>query len=321
MTFLRSPNSETLKLRGVVYDVGLNFTGTGFLVEPFDPELVQHDMRAIATELQANAVRIEGEEIGRLIIAAKAAHDNKLAVYFNPWKMNGTLEETKEYLVEGARAAEQLRVVDGVDLVLVLGCEYTIFSRGCFPGATFNDRVTWLGERLAENKDATMADPPQAILDKSKELNSILRLLVATARAEFGGLFSYSAGSWERVDWSLFDVIGIDYYRRGEPEEEYVEGLERYRLGKPLVVMEVGSCAYEGAAARGDGGFVLLKGVRADGSGIFQDDIVPKRSEKEQADYVETQLGLLQTKDCRLFLSLPSHSPRYVQAKEARTWI
>ncbi|KAJ5425395.1 hypothetical protein N7465_000465 [Penicillium sp. CMV-2018d] len=37
-----------MKYRGVVYDVGLNFNGAGFSVEPFDPALVKYDLKTIA---------------------------------------------------------------------------------------------------------------------------------------------------------------------------------------------------------------------------------------------------------------------------------
>ncbi|RAL09257.1 uncharacterized protein BO97DRAFT_427527 [Aspergillus homomorphus CBS 101889] len=109
-----------------------------------------------------------------------------------------------------------------------------------------------------------------------------------------GGQITYSAGSWEVVDWDIFDIVGIDYNRRGETAEKYVSCLDRYRIGrKPLAVLEVGCCAYEGAAERGDGGFVLLRGTNPDGTGTFENDIVPTRSEKEQAAYIGTQLELL----------------------------
>ncbi|KAI7210388.1 hypothetical protein KC333_g8258 [Hortaea werneckii] len=293
----RLANVNAPRFWGVVYDVGLNFTGTGYSVEPFNPALVKQDMHVIATQLHANAVRIEGEDISRLTLAARAAHDVGLAVYFNPWKMNATADETRDYLSEAAKAAEQLRSANGPDLVLLVSCEYTIFSRGCFPGDTFAERATWLGTQFSLGGETTITNPPQAVLDKSTHLNEILRSLVETARKHFRGPISYSAGSWERVDWSIFDIVGIDHYRRGESAEDYVSSLDKYRLGKPLGVMEVGCCAYEGASLRGDGGFVLLKGVNSDGSGVFENGVVPIRSEKEQADYIETQLGLLQSQD------------------------
>ncbi|RMY59958.1 hypothetical protein D0863_11756 [Hortaea werneckii] len=293
----RLANVNVPRFWGVVYDVGLNFTGIGYSVEPFNPALVKQDMHVIATQLHANAVRIEGEDISRLTLAARAAHDVGLAVYFNPWKMNATAEETRDYLSEAAKAAEQLRSVDGVDMVFLVGCEYTIFSKACFPGDTLAECITWFGKQLSSASDSTLTKSPQAVLDKSTHLNELLRLLVEATNKHFGGPITYSAGSWERVDWSLFDIVGIDHYRRGESAEDYVNGLDKYRHGKPLVVMEFGCCAYEGADLRGDGGFALLKGVNPDGSGIFENDVVPIRSETEQADYIETQLGLLQSQD------------------------
>ncbi|KAL4798778.1 hypothetical protein BDV19DRAFT_402136 [Aspergillus venezuelensis] len=279
-----------MKYCGVVYDVGLNFNGTGFSVEPLNPALVEYDMKAIANELHANAVRIEGEEIVRLEVAARSAHSFGLKVFLNPWKMNATIEETREYFKEAAKTAEKLRS-EGIDLVFIAGCEYTIFSKGVFPGDSFNDRVMFLAPLFP--KGHKVEDIRQALRDKSIKLNEVLRSFVQVIRYHFTGQITYSAGSWEVVDWDIFDLVGIDYYRRGETAETYVSCLDRYKIEKPLAVLEVGCCAYEGAAERGDGGFVLLKGTKPDGTGIFEKDIVPTRSEKEQADYVGTQLQLL----------------------------
>ncbi|KUM61044.1 hypothetical protein ACN42_g6071 [Penicillium freii] len=140
-------------------------------------------------------------------------------------------------------------------------------------------------------------DVPQVFRDKSVELNEVLRSFANAIRAKFSGLLTYSASTWELVDWDIFDIVGVDDYRRGESEEEYVAGLERHRFGKPLAVMGVGCCAYEGAADRGDGGFMLLKSTNPDGSGAFEGGVVPTRSEREQADYLGTQLSLLAASD------------------------
>ncbi|KAL2813372.1 hypothetical protein BJX63DRAFT_443042 [Aspergillus granulosus] len=279
-----------MKYRGVVYDVGLNFSGNGFSVDPFDPDLVEYDMRTIADGLHANAVRIEGEEICRLEVAARSAHLMGLKVFFNPWKMNADIDETRDYLEKAAKAAENLRT-EGIDVVFVAGCEFTIFSRGIFPGESFNERAMFLGSHFPSGH--MIKDIPQTLRVKPVKLNRVLQTFVEVIRTQFGGRVTYSAGSWEVVNWDIFDTVGIDYYRRGETAEKYVSGLDRYRLRKHLAVLEVGCCAYEGAAARGDGGFILLKGTNPDGTGIFENNIVPTRSEKEQADYVETQLGLL----------------------------
>jgi hypothetical protein len=279
-----------MKFRGVVYDVGLKFEDHRFSVEPFDPALVQYDMDVIANKLHANAVRIEGEEVHRLATAARVAHAMGLTVFFNPWKMNVGVIETLAYFEEAALAAEQLRE-EGVDVIFVAGCEYTIFGKGIFPGDSFSERGMWLGTQLSSGRPSGCI--PDTLREKSIELNEALLSFAEAIRARFGGPLTYSAGTWEIVDWTIFDIVGIDYYRRGETQEQYVTGLQRHRIGKPLAIMEVGCCTYEGAAAYGDGGFMLLKGTNTDGSGIFEGDVVPTRSEREQADYVGTQLELL----------------------------
>lgn len=133
------------------------------------------------------------------------------------------------------------------------------------------------------------------VREKLSLFNDILHQSVQSVRAHFQGHVTYSQGMWEQVNWSQFDIVGIDHYRAGESAEEYVKALDHYRFNKPLVVMEIGSCAYEGAGKLGAGGFMNLLGTNPDGSGIFANDIVPTRSEREQADYVEEQVRLLST--------------------------
>ncbi len=279
-----------MKYRGIVYDVGLQFSPGPFSVDPFNAEQAQYDMHILAKDLHANAVRIEGEEIPRLVSASQAAHAAGLKVLFNPWKMNADAEETISYMKEAAVEAEKLRV-QGIDIIFVAGCEYTIFSKGAFPGETFNERVMFMisnGAAPGHNQERT----PE-MLDANRKLNLILEEICDNVRATFNGPVTYSSGTWEDVNWELFDIVGIDYYRRAEPAEEYVSKLMDYKSEKPLLVMEVGSCAYEGAGDLGDGGFIPFQGVNADGTIIYKDNQIPVRSEKEQADYVQTQVELL----------------------------
>lgn len=277
------------KFRGVVYDVGLRFSGEGLSVEPFNPALVEHDMRVIKRELHATAVRIEGEVIQRLVTATRLAHQQGLSVFFNPWKMNADAAELRPYYVEAAKEAEKLRA-EGVDIVFVAGCEYPIFQRGLLPGDTLAARLAGLG--------ALFGGSPEEMKAKGRplwrELNQILRTLVDGIRPEFKGRVTYAATSFEEVDWSMFDVVGVDHYRSTESAEAYVEKLNSYRVyNKPVVCMEVGCCTYVGAANLGGGGFMVLEGTNPDGSGRFKGGVVPTRSETEQADYVETQVELL----------------------------
>lgn len=78
-------------------------------------------------------------------------------------------------------------------------------------------------------------------------------------KRNYKGRVTYASGIWEDVDWSLFDIVGVDYYRDRQTAEDYVNGIQRYaRHGKPVVVMEVGCCAYRGAARMGSAGHTVL---------------------------------------------------------------
>ncbi|TDC80499.1 hypothetical protein [Streptomyces hainanensis] len=283
-----------MKHYGVAYDVGLRFVPDQLSVESFDPALVAHDMQVIASDLHANTVRIEGEKLDRLETASRLAHAAGLKVFFNPWLIDTGLDEIDAYLGEAAVVAEKLRD-EGVDIVFVTGCEISFFANGIFPGDSYMDRGAWLGGQFSFG--GAHSDPSEELVQKSVELNAALRRFVETTRKSFKGRVTYSAGAWEFVDWEPFDIVGIDHYRRGESEEEYVGALDAYRrAGKELIVMEVGCCAYEGAAVKGDGGFAILRGVNADGTAQWENGVAPTRSEREQADYVGRQLDLLKGK-------------------------
>ena len=287
---MTKPGTSGPAYRGVVYDVGVRFVaGQPLSVEPFDPELARYDLQTIARTLHCNAVRIEGEDIGRLVTASRFAHAEGLTVFFNPWKMNVPVAGLPAYFKSAARAAEQLRA-EGVELVFVCGCEITLFNEGLFPGDSVAARVAWLSS--FGGADGSKVDYTE-LFQRGAALNAVLRAIVTSVREEFQGKLSYASGTWETVDWTLLDLVGVDHYRNGEPPEEYVAGLDRFRHNKPLVVMEVGCCTYEGAGPRGSTGFTILEGTNADGSGRFAGGKLPVRSESEQAEYVEEQLRLL----------------------------
>lgn len=280
-----------MKYRGIVYDVGLRFIAGGpYSVENFDPNLVAYDIKTISKKMYSNAIRIEGEEIDRLIIASNVAKKEGLTIFFNPWKMNVPISDLSSYFKDAAIEAEKLRQ-DGADIVFVCGCEITLFNEGFFEGNNIIERVQSLAKLASEGWN--QEDIQKTLFQKSVLLNSTLQDILKEVRRFFKGKVTYSAGMWEMVDWSSFDIVGIDHYRTNESADEYVDVLNRYPQDKPLIVMEVGSCAYEGAAILGSGGFMRLQGINPDGTGIFQDGVVPIRSEIEQSNYVEEQIQLL----------------------------
>lgn len=303
---------------GVVYDVGLHFSGTErSSVDPFDPDLVRHDMQAIS-ELGANAVRIEGQEIDRLIVATRAAHDAGLSVFLSPWKMDAGFRETLEYVSTCAAAAEQLRS-EGAEIVFIVGCEYTIFSDGIYPGSGVYERGAWAYRKLrdggGEREGGGWPDSPEGLPDpfpeKATQLNGVLAALAEASRQSFDGPITYSAAIFEDVDWSIFDMVGVNYYRETQTDEEYVAGLDYFRQwGKPIAIPEFGCCTYKGAAARGGRGFLVLQGTTEDGVGLFEGGVVPTRDETEQADYIERQFRLFAKADVSAaFVFVFAYSP------------
>ena len=111
---------NTMSYRGIVYDVGLQFNEGQYSVETFNAEAVRYDMSVISNILRCNAVRIEGEDIGRLKQATLLAHETGMKVFFNPWLMGATADEVVTYMSEAATTAEEL-VRQGVDLTFVTG--------------------------------------------------------------------------------------------------------------------------------------------------------------------------------------------------------
>jgi hypothetical protein len=247
---------------GVNYDTGLVYDGRSTR-RRFDPADVRRDLQVIADELHAPAVRVSGNDLDRLVIAGEAALAAGLDVWFSPVPMDLEPDEYVAFLTECGRRAESLRSAgagagagdgDG-EVVLVLGCELSVFCQGIVPGKTS-------GERLALMADpATWTDP-----GKLAELSAGLQRwavvqeeLAAAARGVFGGRITYAAGMWEDVNWDLFDIVSVDAYRDAANAATFADELaERKKWGKPVVATEFGCCAYRGAADRGGTGWMIV---------------------------------------------------------------
>jgi len=230
-----------VRLRGVNYDVGIEFTPQYHSRPTFDPATTARDLTAIRDELHANAVRISGTDPTRLAAAGRTALDLGLEVWLSPHLHDRGPDELVEYTAECAVLAEQLRR-DKPRLVFLVGCELTLFSSGILRGDNVLERLRnpltlvrlkWLGSH-------------------NKPLNVLLARLEETVRARFAGPVSYASVPLEAVDWSRFDYVGIDYYRAAKNRDSYGARLARhFSAGKPVVVTEVGCCAYQGAQDKG----------------------------------------------------------------------
>ncbi|GII94403.1 hypothetical protein [Sinosporangium siamense] len=235
--------------RGVCYDVGTNYNTGGALSRTlWRPELMRREIRAIRDDLHANSVSVFGTDLDRLMQTAAAALENGLHVWVQPRLIDAGPLETLEHLARAAKAAELLRREHGA-IDLNVGCELSIFSAGIMPGATYEQRTGKLASPLYWPLFPWF----------NRKLNRFLSRAAEVARSHFGGRLTYGAGLWERVDWRLFDVVGLDYYRLRYNRSGYVKKLRRFhRFGKPVVVVEFGCGAFEGTVDLGPSSHTII---------------------------------------------------------------
>ena len=236
-----------MKRKGVNYDVGRMFEG--HLQRPvFDTHVVHRELEIIKRDLHCNAVKIQGYEIDRLMTAAEDALKQGLEVWLAPELFDKSQEETFEYTVKAAEAAETLRQT-WPDLVLSVGTELTLFMQGIVEGKTLMERLE--NPTLREHVMlGTYLWPLHAYLTRTTE----------AVRRVFHGKVTYAAlVRLERIDWSLFDVICLDEYRDKLIRESYGDHIKRYFLyNKPVVIGEFGCCTYQGAEDMGGRGWDIV---------------------------------------------------------------
>jgi hypothetical protein len=235
-------------LRGINYDTGFGGeVGTRSRVD-LDPTVARRELEIIAADLHCDAVRITGDDPDRIALAAHAAVDVGLGVWFAPFPTDLSPAQLTPYFERCARSAEEIRARDP-ETVLVLGGEMSLFCRGFVPGMYLMQRMM-----MAMNPNTWAED-----FEPEVDFNTMLRDLLGVARTQFGGRITYASGDWEEIDWSGFDFAAVDLYRSKENAEFFTERVQEYgALGKPLVITEFGCCTYRGAAAAGGNGWTVI---------------------------------------------------------------
>ncbi|WP_305784473.1 hypothetical protein [Symbioplanes lichenis] len=249
---------------GITYDTGWTSGPGPTTYEPFDAEVVRADMIAIRDQLHCDAVRVTGGLVDRLELAAQLAADAGLEVWLSPFTSDQPPEELLDTLADCARRAEK---ITGAEVVLVTGAELTLFLRGLLPGDTLEERIAGLrGPRPTDR------------------LNAFLAEAAATVRKHFSGRITYAALPSERVDWTPFDIVGMDLYRTPENAEVYVHALRVLtEIGKPVAITEFGCTAVRGGADLGAKAMALVDWDGQVARGLTAD---VERDEEEQATYL-----------------------------------
>jgi hypothetical protein len=91
------------------------------------------------------------------------------------------------------------------------------------------------------------------------------------------------------VDWNLFDFVCLDHYRDERIKNSYAGMLKPYFThGKPVIITEVGCCAYQGAEKVGAMGFMIVDPTNP---GQLKGDYI--RDEGVQAKEIADLLAIL----------------------------
>ena len=260
--------------KGINYDTG--FMPGNHSRPDFDPAVVAAEIRVIARDLGCTAIRITGADPERIDVAARAAAAEGLEVWFSPFPVEVPAADLIGLFGDCAGRAERLRR-EGAAVVLVIGCELTLFNPGYLPGTFSYDRI----RRLARPTPRQLV----AFARLPKRLNAFLAGAAEAARRQFGGPLTYAAGTWEPVDWSRFDIVSVDAYRDARNAGSFRSDLRKQLAhGKPVVATEFGCCAYAGAADRGGLGWDIAD---YDEAGVPTIRGGYERDESEQVRYMQ----------------------------------
>jgi hypothetical protein len=236
-----------MRLRGVSYDVGRVLDGMNWR-PAFDQAESRRELEIVRDDLHCNAVRICGEDAGRVMTVAADALALGLDVWLSPELWDHDPAETLDYIAAAARQAEHLHEQWPGRVTLSVGSELTLFMKGFLDGDTFRERLAHpaLFDRLRSGAH-------------NEPLNAFLARATDAARQVFHGEISYASLTAEIIDWSKFDAVGVDLYREAANKAHYSWELRRYlNYGKPLVIAEFGCCTFRGAADMGPRGWEIV---------------------------------------------------------------
>jgi hypothetical protein len=238
--------SDGLVHRGINYDVGTAVTPEFTTRPDAHRAFLQPELEAIRDDLHCNSVAIFGGSAERLIEGATVAMESGLNVRLQPRLIDMPVEETLVQLAEISQATAGIAGGDS-EVVFDIGCELTLMSHGIVPGESFAERLEYFLGHLDE------------LPSFNESMNALLAQATTEVRKSFDGRITYASGSWEAVDWSGFDIVGVDLYRDGQNAAGYLDVLRSYtHIGKPVWITEFGCCSYEGADDLGGSGFDVI---------------------------------------------------------------
>ncbi|WP_329122817.1 hypothetical protein [Streptomyces sp. NBC_01465] len=272
-----------MRRHGINYDTGFTPTGPESSRTEFDAATVRREMQIIAEDLHCDAVRISGGDPERLTAAAEAAAAAGLEIWFAPFPCDLPADELLAVLTDCADRAEAIRGT-GAEVVYVTGCEISLFNPGFLPGEGLMERI----DALTNADRAWYGTELPAVLGR---LSTFMADVAAAVRPRFGGRITYAAGPWEHIDWTPFDIVGVDAYRAEYNKNTFREEIRGHLAhGKPVAATEFGCCTYQGAGDRGGSGWAVVD-HEAQPPALNGDYV---RDESEQSRYLDELLTVFE---------------------------
>ena len=142
---------------GIVYDTGISADGDSSR-KRFDDAVVRRELQIIAADLHATAVRVTGDDPQRLARAGEHALGAGLELWLSPVPVNLEPGALPGYFARCASEAERLRRPHEGRVVLVAGCEISLWCAGFLPGGdTVAGRIATVTAPDLQSKPDVMA--------------------------------------------------------------------------------------------------------------------------------------------------------------------
>lgn len=274
-----------MRAKGMTYDTGIAATGK-ISRQSFDPDVVRRELAIIRHDLHCTAVQIIGGDPDRLEMAATYAAELGLEVWFSPYPLDLTTDEIMSLLADCAERAERLRKT-GAKVVFVTGVELSIMNQGFVRGDTLDERLAQLLARPDGRQER--------IAEVNARLGDFLGATVPAVRERFHGKLTYCAIPFERVDWTLFDIMSVELIRSAEIADQYRDGVRTLvARGKPVAITGFGTATWRGASDVAPQAMEIVDYDKDTGEPIRLDgDYV--RDEAGQARYLHEMLEIFDT--------------------------
>lgn len=277
----------SLRLRGINYDTGTEFIRGDVTRKKWSLDEVASDVAVIKNDLHCNTINFYGTDRERLLEAMEIALSKGLIVSVQLRNIDTSKEEMMTSI--SAFSKELKRFHASSQVILNIGCEASLFTNGFVPGKTFMHRMV----------NMIWVWPFFPLINK--KLSSFLNQIAGMLRTNFDGKLTYGSGSWETIDWTLFDFMGINLYRDKENHLSYGKLIQDLEKGsKPVIITEFGCSSFEGASMLGGGGWTIVD-YKKDPPRLKR---FVERNETEQANLLCDLIDLYQSHDlygCYIF--------------------